>query len=106
MCAAALLVVGIGIAGCAPEPTPTPIPTPTPTPDPIEFTIQTSFDAANPAHIFGAQICDNITKMSGGRLVFTPYTGGSIMPATKEMDPVDQGVIDGTYTCTMYNLDK
>ena len=70
------------------------------------FKIQTSFDAANPAHIYGAKICDAVTAMSNGRLEFQAFTGGSIVPATKEMDAIDVGTIDGTYTCTMYNLDK
>jgi len=70
------------------------------------FKIQTSFDAANPAHIFGAKICDAVTAMSGGRLEFKAFTGGAIVPATKEMDAIDVGTIEGTYTCTMYNMDK
>ncbi|MCK9358079.1 MAG: TRAP transporter substrate-binding protein DctP, partial [Dehalococcoidia bacterium] len=72
----------------------------------VEFKIQTSFDAANPAHVWGSKLCDNVTAASGGRLVFTPFTGGSIVPATKEMDAIDLGTVDGTFTCTMYNLDK
>jgi len=72
----------------------------------VEFKIQTSFEAGNVAHIWGAKIQDNITAASGGRLKFIPFTGGSIVPATKEMDAIDIGTLDGTYTCTMYNLDK
>jgi len=72
----------------------------------VEFKIQTAFDAGNPAHIWGAKMQDAITAASGGRLKFVPFTGGSIVPATKEMDAIDIGTVDGTYTCTMYNLDK
>lgn len=115
-------IAGLVLVGCAPEAAPpeeeeeaAPAPeeeeeeeeeAAAPAEETITWKIQTSFDAANPAHIWGAEVCDAVTKASDGRLEFKPFTGGSIVPATKEMDPIDSGVIDGTYTCTMYNLDK
>ena len=99
-------VLALGLLGCAPEAAEegaTPAATSTET---FSFKIQTSFDAANPAHVYGAKICDAVTTMSGGRLEFKAFTGGSIVAATKEMDAIDTKAIDGTYTCTMYNLDK
>lgn len=77
-----------------------------PSEETFSFKIQDSFDAANPAHIYAEKICNAVTDMSGGRLEFKSFTGGSIVAATKEMDAIDTKAIDGTYTCTMYNLDK
>ncbi|MBN1856890.1 MAG: TRAP transporter substrate-binding protein DctP [Dehalococcoidia bacterium] len=113
-------VVALGLLGCAPEAAPpaeegtappaeeeeeevTPA---APSAETFSFKIQDSFDAANPAHIYAEKICDAVTAMSGGRLEFKSFTGGSIVAATKEMDAIDTKAIDGTYTCTMYNLDK
>jgi TRAP-type mannitol/chloroaromatic compound transport system substrate-binding protein len=115
---AVVVIVGWVAVGCAPEAAPPaeekpappaeekPAPPVTPKEEVITWKVQDSYDAANPAHIFAAKICDAVTEASGGRLVFKSFTGGSIVPATKEMDPLDRGTIDATYTCTMYNLDK
>jgi len=115
---AVVALIGVLVTGCTPPAattpttptsptTPTTPTTPTqPAAQAIEFKVQTSFDAANPAHVWGAKMQENITLASGGRLTFTPFTGGSIVPATKEMDAIDLGTIDGCFTCTMYNLDK
>jgi len=72
----------------------------------ITWKVQDSFDAANPAHVTSKLICDRVTEASGGRLVFKSFTGGAIVPATKEMDPLDKGTLQATFMCTMYNLDK
>jgi len=115
-------IVGLLVLGCAPEAAPpaegggeapeeeeeeeeggAPA---APSEETFSFKIQDSFDAANPAHIYAEKICDAVTDMSGGRLEFKSFTGGSIVAATKEMDAIDTKAIDGTYTCTMYNLDK
>lgn len=91
-----------------PKPTPSPTPTPTPAQPPkvITWKVQDSWDAANPGHITAEKLCNTVTEASGGRLVFKSFTGGSIVPATKEIDPLDKNVIQATYTCPMYNLDK
>ena len=115
-------IVGLLVLGCAPEAAPpaegggeapeeeeeeeeggAPA---APSEETFSFKIQDSFDAANPAHIYAEKICNAVTDMSGGRLEFKSFTGGSIVAATKEMDAIDTKAIDGTYTCTMYNLDK
>ncbi len=62
--------------------------------------------AADPSQIFHDKTCEAITKASGGRLIVKHFVGGSIVPATKELDAVDQGVLQMAYTCPMYNLDK
>jgi TRAP-type mannitol/chloroaromatic compound transport system substrate-binding protein len=72
----------------------------------ITWKVQDSYDAANPAHVAAERICDAVTEASGGCLVFKSFTGGSIVPATKEaVHGVDKGVIQATYTCPMYSLD-
>jgi TRAP-type mannitol/chloroaromatic compound transport system substrate-binding protein len=114
-------VVGLVLLGCAPEAAPpaegeeapaeaeeeeaAPAPA-APAAEVITWKVQDSYDAANPAHVHAELACNRITEASGGRLVWKSFTGGAIVPATKEMDAVDMGTVDATYTCTMYNLDK
>ncbi len=62
--------------------------------------------ASDPSQIYHDKLCNAITKASGGRLVVKPFVGGSVVPAYKELDAVDQGVLQMAYTCPMYNLDK
>ena len=62
--------------------------------------------ATDPSQIFHDKLCEAITKASGGRLVVKPFVGGSVVPATKELDAVSEGVLQMAYTCPMYNLDK
>ena len=62
--------------------------------------------ATDPSQIFHDKLCEAITKASGGRLVIKPFVGGSVVPATKEVDAVSEGVLQMAYTCPMYNLDK
>ena len=62
--------------------------------------------ATDPSQIYHDKLCEAITKASGGRLVIKPFVGGSVVPATKELDAVSEGVLQMAYTCPMYNLDK
>ena len=62
--------------------------------------------ATDPSQIYHDKLCEAITKASGGRLVVKAFVGGSVVPATKELDGVSVGVLDMCYTCPMYNLDK
>ncbi len=62
--------------------------------------------ASDPSQIFHDKLCNAITEATGGRLTVKPFVGGSIVPAYKELDAVDQGVLQMAYTCPMYNLDK
>lgn len=62
--------------------------------------------ASDPSQIYHDKVCEAITKASGGRLVVKPFVGGSVVPATKEIDGVSQGVLQMCYTCPMYNIDK
>jgi len=62
--------------------------------------------ATNYSQIYHDKFCEAVTMASGGRLIIKPFVGGSIVPATKELDAVDDGVLDMCYTCPMYNLDK
>jgi TRAP-type mannitol/chloroaromatic compound transport system substrate-binding protein len=52
------------------------------------------------------KLCNAVTEASGGRLVFESYSGGSIVPASKEVNGVMDNSIQACYTCPMYNLDK
>lgn len=62
--------------------------------------------ASDPSQIYHDKMCNAITEATGGRLTVKPFVGGSIVPAYKEVDAIDQGVLQMAYTCPMYNLDK
>lgn len=62
--------------------------------------------ASDPSQIFHDEVCKAITKATGGRLEVKPFVGGSIVPAYKEVDAVNDNVLQLAYTCPMYNLDK
>lgn len=62
--------------------------------------------ASDPSQIFHDNLCKAITEATGGRLTVKPFVGGSIVPAYKEVDAIDQGVLQMGYSCPMYNLDK
>ena len=62
--------------------------------------------ASNYSQIHHDKACEAITKASGGRMEVKAFVGGSVVPETKELDAVIEGVIDLCYTCPMYNLDK
>lgn len=62
--------------------------------------------ASDPSQIFHDEVCKAITKATGGRLEIKPFVGGSIVPAYKELDAVNDNVLQMAYTCPMYNLDK
>jgi len=62
--------------------------------------------ATDPSQIYHDKLCEAITLASGGRLEVQAFVGGSVVPATQEINGVSEGVLDMCYTCPMYNLDK
>ncbi|MCP5515130.1 MAG: TRAP transporter substrate-binding protein DctP [Spirochaetales bacterium] len=62
--------------------------------------------ASDPSQIYHDMVCNAITEASGGRLEVKPFVGGSIVPAYKELDAINEDVLQMGYTCPMYNLDK
>jgi len=62
--------------------------------------------ASNYSQIHHDRACEAITLASGGRMEVKAFVGGSVVPETKELDAVIEGVLDLCYTCPMYNLDK
>jgi TRAP-type mannitol/chloroaromatic compound transport system substrate-binding protein len=62
--------------------------------------------ATDPSQIYHDKCCEAITIASGGRLEVKPFVGGSVVPAYKELDAVNEGVLQMCYTCPMYQLDK
>ncbi|HDK26550.1 MAG TPA: hypothetical protein ENG48_05625, partial [Candidatus Atribacteria bacterium] len=60
--------------------------------------------ATNYSQIHHDKACEAITKASGGRMEVKAFVGGSVVPETKELDAVLEGVLDLCYTCPMYNL--
>ncbi len=62
--------------------------------------------ATDPSQIYHDKLCEAITIASGGRLEVRAFVGGSVVPATQELNGVSEGVLDMCYTCPMYNLDK
>lgn len=49
---------------------------------------------------------NNIAVMSDGRLVIEVFSGGAVVPSSKEFDAVDAGTIELAYTSYHYNMDK
>jgi len=62
--------------------------------------------ASDPSQIYHDMVCNAITEASGGRLEVKPFVGGSIVPAYKEVDAINENVLQMGYSCPMYNLDK
>ena len=62
--------------------------------------------ATDPSQVYHDMFCEAITLASGGRLEVQAFVGGSVVPATQELNGVSEGVLDMCYTCPMYNLDK
>jgi TRAP-type mannitol/chloroaromatic compound transport system substrate-binding protein len=62
--------------------------------------------ASDPSQIYHDLVCKAITEASGGRLEVKPFVGGSIVPVYKELDAINENVLQMGYTCPMYNLDK
>lgn len=62
--------------------------------------------ASDPSQIYHDKVCAAITEASGGRLEVQAFVGGSIVPAYKEVDAINENVLQMGYTCPMYNLDK
>ena len=52
------------------------------------------------------RIADSITTMSNGRLEVEAFSGGSIVPASEELDGVHQGILNMGSGCAMYNVNK
>ena len=48
--------------------------------------------ASDPSQIYHDKLCNAITEATGGRLEVKPFVGGSIVPAYKEVDAVNDGV--------------
>lgn len=74
--------------------------------DTIKWKSSSFGPATNYSQIHHDKACADITKASGGRLEVQAFVGGSVVPETKELDAVIDGVLDLCYTCPMYNLDK
>jgi len=98
----------------APAPTPTPAPAPTPAPSPtpaqpaevINWTGQQHSSAASLMYLGFARMSEKVTAASGGRLTCEPNPAGSIVPAMKEFDGVDAGLLDYGETAFTYWKDK
>jgi len=123
--ALALLMIGMLIAvGCAPKPAPTPTPTPAPKPSPSPTPAPSpSPTPAQPPKVIKWQgqpisppgtletdnmqdIADRIKAASGGRLEIVLNASGSVVPASKEWDGVDNGALDYGNTAPSYLVDK
>ena len=108
----AMLVAGC--AGDAPAPTtptsPTSPTTPTTPSQPAAQVIKWQYQGHPPVadyyHQAVVRIADHITTMSNGRLAVEPFAGGSIVPATQELEGVHQGILQMGSACPMYNLGK
>lgn len=106
------------VAGCAPDTSVTPTtptspttPTTPTTPNaPAVEVIKWQYQGHPPVsdYYFNAvqRIAEHITTMSNGRIVVEPYAGGSIVPASEELDGVHQGILNMGSACPMYAVGK
>jgi TRAP-type mannitol/chloroaromatic compound transport system substrate-binding protein len=104
-----MVLVTVAVTGCTPATSPEPGTPGTPTAPAekaITWKVQTSGAASEFAYKYLEQMCAAVTKGSEGRLVFEPYSAGAIVPASKEFDGVDQGMIHAAYMTPMYLMDK
>ncbi|MBA7698022.1 Monocarboxylate 2-oxoacid-binding periplasmic protein [subsurface metagenome] len=62
--------------------------------------------AADKSQVYHDRWAAAVTEASGGRLVIKSFVGGSVAPATEELDAVDKGTLQSCFTCPMYNQDK
>ena len=49
--------------------------------------------ASDPSQIFHDETCKAITKATAGRLTVKPFVGGSIVPVYKEVDAINDNVL-------------
>ena len=100
---ALLLAISLVVISCA---APAPAPAPAPEVEVITWKSSGHGPAADKSQVYHDKLAEAITKASGGRLVIKSFVGGSVAPATEEIDAVDKGVLQMCYTCPMYNTDK
>jgi len=100
-----LLAISLVVIGCA-APAPAPGPAPAPEVEVITWKTSGHGPAADKSQVYHDNWADAVTEASGGRLVIKRFVGGSVAPATKELDAVDTRTLDACFTCPMYNLDK
>lgn len=105
------IIASLVLFGCAPKVAPPPEegapPAAPPEEEVIHWKVSSAYPEAMPQHsMLMVGVCEGVTEMSNGRLVLEPFTGGAIVPATKETDAVDKGVLDACFNCPYYNLDK
>jgi TRAP-type mannitol/chloroaromatic compound transport system substrate-binding protein len=94
-----LVVLSLVTIGCPP---PAPVPEVVPPIEVIHWVGQTRVPAGVLMYEALVRISERITEASGGRLVLTPHPGGAIVPAKKELEGVEKGVLDFAITCYMY----
>ncbi len=72
----------------------------------IKWQLQGHPPVADFYHQGDLRIAEHITVMSGGRLEVEAFAGGSIVPATEELEGVHQGILNMGSACPMYNVGK
>lgn len=105
------LMVAVACAAPTPTPTltPTPTPTPSPSPPPTEEVFQWRAQMINsPAETIWGHLmlffCEEVEKASGGRLVITPYAGGTLSPNADVLKSVASGLFEIGVTDTSYHV--
>lgn len=98
-----LLAISLVAIGCA---APAPVPAPAPEGKVITWKSSGHGPAADKSQVYHDRWAAAVTEASGGRLVIKSFVGGSVAPATEELDAIDTGVLQAGYTTPMYNTDK
>lgn len=100
---AAVAIAAIALSACAPAKTTETAAAPV---EKIVWKSSGHGPASDPSQIYHDMVCNAITEASGGRLEVKAFVGGSIVPAYKELDAINENVLQMGYSCPMYNLDK
>lgn len=96
----------------APAPAPAPAPVPAPAPAPAEpakvitWKAQSHHPVGNREYESTARIAERVASISDGRFVIEMFSGGAIVPATKELEGIHKGVIQAGSTFHANNVDR
>ncbi len=76
------------------KPTTTAAPTPTKAGEVIKWRCQSSASAGDATYWIQKELCDNVTKASGGRLVWELFPNGAIVSRNEQFDAVSTGAVE------------
>ncbi len=89
-----VMVLSLVVVGCAPKAGPAPVPTPAPEGETYQWRAQTLWDAGENVYVDFVNWCENVGKLSGGRLTIEPFPAGAIVSYNEAFEAVRQGMLE------------